>query len=198
VRPLPIPIRFLERPRTVSKQSPQFAELNKIEEELLVAKLHAARKSIVHAGEKGRTLEYEVRTLLRAILPAEYGFSTGFVVYHTDDGPRLSSQLDIVIYDAIRSGPIISLETCDVFPLEAIYGYVEVKATLQSSSDEAKEPADNSIEKCLGKNRELRAMTDRRYWTPMVGSPVTAGLIKKEWMSVRSYVFAFETVGLGG
>lgn len=135
--------------------SPQFADLNKIEEELLVAKLQAARKAIVHAGEKGRALEYEVRTLLRSILPAEYGLSTGFVVFHTDDGPRLSSQLDIIIYDAIRSGPIISLVTCDVFPLEAVYGYVEVKATLQSSSDEAKEPADNSIEKCLLNNREL-------------------------------------------
>jgi hypothetical protein len=179
----------------VAEKSPKFAELNKIEEELLVAKLEATRKSIFHAGEKGRALEFEVRTLLRTILPAEYGLSTGFVVYHTEDGPRLSSQLDIVIYDAIRSGPVISLETCDVFPLEAIYGYVEVKATLQSSSDEAKEYADNSIEQCLLKNRELRGMKDRRYWTPMVGSSVKSGLIKHEWMSVRSYVFAFEPEG---
>jgi hypothetical protein len=188
-------VRFSERETTVTEKSPQFAELNKIEEELLVAKLQATRKAIFHAGEKGRALEYEVRTLLRRILPAEYGLSTGFVVYHTTDGPCLSSQLDIIIYDALRSGPIISLETCDVFPLEAIYGYVEVKAALQSSSDDANEFADNSIEKCLLKNRELRRMTDRRYWTPMVGSSVTSGLIEHEWMSVRSYVFAFEAVG---
>lgn len=179
----------------MTEKSPKFAELNKIEEELLVAKLEAIRKSIFHAGEKGRALEFEVRTLLRTILPAEYGLSTGFVVYHTENGPRLSSQLDIVIYDAIRSGPVISLETCDVFPLEAIYGYVEVKASLQSSSDETKEYADNSIEKCLLKNRELRGMKDRRYWTPMVDSSVKSGLIKHIWMSVRSYVFAFEPEG---
>jgi hypothetical protein len=104
----------------MTETTPQFAELNKIEEELLVAKLQAVRMSIVHAGEKGRALEYGVRTLLRSILPAEYGLSTGFVVYHTGDGTRLSSQLDIIIYDAIRSGPIISLETCDVFHLEAV------------------------------------------------------------------------------
>lgn len=179
----------------MAETSPQFAELNKIEEELLVAKLQAARASIVHAGEKGRALEHEVQTLLRSILPAEYGLSTGFIVFHTDDGPRLSSQLDVIIYDAIRSGPIISLETCDVFPLEAVYGYVEVKATLQSSSDEAKESADNSIEKCLLKNRDLRSMKDRRYWTSLVGSSVKTGLVKHEWLSVRSYVFAFEPVG---
>lgn len=174
---------------------PKFAELNKIEEELLVAKLKAARMAIVHAGEKGRALEFEVRTLLRSILPAEYGLSTGFVVYHTDSGPRLSSQLDIIIYDAIRSGPIISLETCDVFPLEAVYGYIEVKATLQSSSDDANKPADNSIEKCLLNNQELRSMVDRRYWVSEAGSPVATMLVKHSWMSIRSYVFAFEPVG---
>ena len=95
-------------------ESPQFAELNRIEEDLLVAKLESVRASISHAGEKGRALERAVHSLLRSILPAEYGLSTGFVVFHTDDGPRLSSQLDIIIYDAIRSGPIISIETCDV------------------------------------------------------------------------------------
>ncbi len=176
-------------------QSPQFSELNKIEEDLLVAKLHAARMAIVHAGEKGRALEYEVRTLLRSFLPTEYGLSTGFVVFHTRDGPKLSSQLDIIIYDAVRSGPVITLETCDVFPLEAVYGYVEVKATMQSSSDDATEPADNSLERCLTRNRELREMKDRRFWAPLAGSSIETGLVEEEWLGIRSYVFAFEPLG---
>ncbi len=175
------------------EKSPQFAEFNTIQEGLLSAKLEAVRAAIVHAGEKGRVLEYGVRNLLRSILPAEYGLSTGFVVFHTNDGPRLSPQLDIIIYDAIRSGPIISLETCDVFPLEAVYGYVEVKATLRSSSDEAATPADNSIEKCLSTNHELRNMTIRKYWTQVIDNPVGAKLVSHDnWISLRSYVFAFE------
>ncbi|SUS05698.1 conserved hypothetical protein [uncultured Defluviicoccus sp.] len=176
-------------------QPPQFAEFNRIEEDLLLAKLNAARSAIVHAGEKGRALEHEVRTLLRSFLPMEYGLSTGFVVFHTHSGPRLSSQLDIVIYDAVRSGPIIRLETCDVFPLEAVYGYVEVKATLQSSSDDADEWAENSVERCLEKNRVLRAMNERRFWAPLSGSRIETGLFTHEWMGLRSYVFAFEPVG---
>jgi hypothetical protein len=56
--------------------APNFSELNAIEEQLLLAKLDAVRASIVHAGEKGRALEHGVRTLLRSILPAEYGLST--------------------------------------------------------------------------------------------------------------------------
>src|SRR5262245_60722705 len=119
--------------------SPDFLDLSKIEEELLQSKLDAVRKTISHAGEKGRSLESEVTTLLRSFLPGEYGLTTGFIVYHGEDGPRLSPQLDIIIYDQIRSGPIARLTTCDVLPLEAVYGYVEVKSSLTSTSDEAKE-----------------------------------------------------------
>jgi hypothetical protein len=180
----------------VMNNAPNFSDLNAIEERLLVAKLEAVRAAIVHAGEKGRALENGVKTLLRSILPAEYGLSTGFVVYHTPQGPRLSSQLDIIIYDALRSGPIISLQTCDVLPLEAVYGYVEVKATLKSSSDEAKQLAENSIEQCLVNNRVLRNMKDRRYHLPYASSCTETFVMPREWAaqipSIRSYIFAFE------
>jgi len=176
--------------------APNFSDLNAIEENLLLAKLDAVRAAIVHAPEKGRALEHGVRTLLRSILPAEYGLSTGFVVYHTPEGPRLSSQLDIIIYDALRSGPLVSLETCDVFPLEAVYGYVEVKATLRSSSDDAKKLAENSIEQCLTTNRQLRLMKDRRYSIPVSNDPVAIVRMPPEWAErippIRASVFAFE------
>ena len=45
----------------MSNSSPEFSDLSKIEEELLVAKLQATRKVISHAGEKGRALENEAR-----------------------------------------------------------------------------------------------------------------------------------------
>ena len=50
--------------------------------------------------------------------------STGFVVWLSPTGPQLSPHLDIIIYDAIRSGPPVRLNTCHVFPLEAVNGYV--------------------------------------------------------------------------
>jgi len=174
---------------------PDFLALSKIEEDLLVSRLDAARKAISHAGEKGRNLEAEVTTLLRSFLPEEYALTTGFVVYHTHNGPSLSPQLDVIIYDPVRCGPIARLATCDVLPLEAVYGYVEVKASLQSTSDSAQEFADNSIEMCIKKNQQLRGMTDRRFWKPAEDSPVQAELVTKQWMSVRSYVFAFEAEG---
>ena len=180
----------------MADSKPDFSALNAIEEELLVAKLKAVRKSITHAGEKGRALEYEVSSLLRSILPAEYGIATGFVAYHSEEGPRLSPQLDVIIYDALRGGPLISLDTCDVLPIEVVYGYVEVKATLRSTSDDAEEAADDSIERCIERNAQIRAMRRRRFWAPAGGSPVVIELREFEWLSPRSYVFAFEPVGV--
>ena len=174
--------------------APNFSQLNGIEEKLLLAKLEAVRAAIAHAGEKGRALENGVQTLLRSILPAEYGLSTGFIVSHTKEGPRLSPQLDIIIYDAVRSGPLISLETCDVFPLEAVYGYVEVKAGIRSSSDEADTLADNSIEQCLTINHALRSTPNRRYHLPAEDSPIKTALGHWVVPAIRSYVFAFEAL----
>lgn len=174
---------------------PNFLALSKIEEDLLVSRLDAARKAISHAGEKGRSLEAEVTTLLRSFLPEEYGLTTGFIVYHAQTGPTLSPQLDIIIYDSIRSGPIARLATCDVLPLEAVYGYIEIKASIQSTSDSAKEFSDNSVEICIKKNQQLRDMTERRFWIPVVDNPVKVKLLPQKWMSIRSYVFAFEAEG---
>lgn len=174
---------------------PNFLALSKIEEDLLVSRLDAVRKAISHSGEKGRSLEAEVTNLLRSFLPIEYALTTGFVVYHAQNGPSLSPQLDIIIYDPVRSGPLARLATCDVLPLEAVYGYVEVKAALQSTSDSAEKFADNSIEMCIKKNQQVRAMTERRFWKPTEGSPVQAELVRIPWMSIRSYVFAFEADG---
>jgi hypothetical protein len=175
--------------------SPDFVSLARIEEDLLVAKLEATRAAISHAGEKGRTLEQHVQALLRDLLPAEYGLSTGFVVWRSPHGPTLSTQLDIIIYDAIRGSPLIRLDTCDVFPLEAVYGYVEVKASLTSTSDAAAEPASNSIEVCVERNAALRGMDTRNFIVTIAGSPIAVERQCIPWMSLRSYIVAFEVAG---
>lgn len=175
--------------------TPQFYVLAKIEEDSLLAKLEAVRNTISHAGEKGRSLETEISNLLRAFLPAEYGLSTGFVAYHTSNGVRLSTQLDIIIYDSLRCGPIARLGSCDVFPLEAVYGYVEVKVSLQSSSDQAKRYAENSIEACILKNKDIRSMRRRYYYQPVLDDITQAVCKPAVWMPIRSYIFAFEPMG---
>jgi len=95
--------------------------LARIEGDLLDARLQATRSSMSHAGEKGRALEYEARSLLRTFLPSEYGLSTGFIAFHGSSGIEVSKQLDLIIFDAIRGGPLVSLQTCEIFPLESVF-----------------------------------------------------------------------------
>lgn len=174
---------------------PDFGTLARLEEAALAAKLEAVRATISHGAEKGRALEQAVVLLLRELLPAEYGLSTGFIAYHADGIVKLSPQIDIIIYDAVRTGPLARLTACDVFPLEAVHGYVEVKATICSSSDSAKAPSDNSIEHCLLQNQQLRRMNDRRYHVQVPGSVVGSVRESRKWISIRGFVVAFAPEG---
>jgi hypothetical protein len=179
----------------MSNKPPKFKEFVRIEQNLLTARLEAARAALHHAGEKGRALEFAARQLIRSFLPAEYGLSSGFVAYQDPNGAiRLSKQLDIIIFDAVRAAPLMSLESCDVFPLEAVYAYVEVKATL-STSKNIRKPSGSSLEKCLKDNHDLRTMRDRSYWMPTGNSPNTLATNRRRLIAIRSYVFAFEGKG---
>jgi hypothetical protein len=180
---------------TVAEKTPGFAEINRIEESALLSKLDVARQLIVHPAEKGRSLEGEVRAVLRDMLPSEYGLGTGFVVYHGPNGPKLSSQLDIIIYDAIRSGPLGRLAACEVYPIEAVYGYVEVKAALGVAGPKVQNPGGDSIQDCLIKNHTHRQMRRRAFWDPWHGSPPQMALRIEQWLALRAFVFAFEAKG---
>ena len=63
----------------------------------------------------------------------------------------------MIIYDALRSGPIVRLDVCDVLPVEAIYAHVEVKTRLDSRRD---------IRAILDQASNLRSMLSRIYCGP--------------------------------
>jgi hypothetical protein len=173
---------------------PSFDDILARDEEALRARLEVVRAALTHAGEKGRALESATTQVLREILPLECGLSTGFVVANADAKLRLSPQLDIIVYDATRCGPLIRLDSCDVFPLEAVFGYIEVKARLRSSNNLAK-PSRDSLEDCIRINSELGTMTDRRFWRSVVGSAVNVELVKCSDIRMRSFVVAFSATG---
>lgn len=164
-------------------QRPSLNGFYDIEETRLRARLDGVRLALSHAGEKGRVLENEAAAFVRSILPPEYGVSTGFIAYCEDGEIRMSSQLDIIIYDAVRGSPLIRYETCSIFPLEIVYAYIEVKASLDISK-----LSDITI-----KNREIRTMRQRWYWHPSCGSPPETVLYDDKWLPIRSFVFSFES-----
>jgi hypothetical protein len=174
---------------------PDFSKVSQLQEKALADQLSAARQLISHGPEKGRSLEGEVAAVIRAMLPTEYGVGTGFVAYHDNDGPKLSSQLDIVIFDAAKGGPLARLATCEVYPIEAVFGYIEVKATLSVAGRHVAKPGPGTLQSCMRQNHLLRKIKTRQYWVPEQGSPMTTVLYPIESLSLRGFVFAFEAKG---
>ena len=183
------------------KFHPDINTFYEAEAEILSARVKGVRAAVDHAGEKGRSNEISVSGLLRQYLPAEYGLSTGFVAYHdlncvrsgqydaSKDKIHLSGQVDIIIYDALRSCPLVRLDGCDVFPIEAVYGYVEVKTSISSASD---------IRRLLAQSADLRRPKLRIYYGTSPGNPTGVDIHPlPNYISVRSFIFAFDGSKIG-
>ncbi len=183
----------------VSNWNPSFIECVQSDEEMLKLKLASIRAAISHPGEKGTSVEYQIKEFIKSFLPGEYGISSGFIAYHENciagpdeclqyepnkDKVSLSTQLDIIIYDALRFGPLLSLGSCDVFPLEAVYAYIEVKAKIEPG---------NMLRKLLAQSYKLRSMQTKFYVVPKDKTytrTVLAG--GPRMMSIRSFVVALD------
>jgi hypothetical protein len=134
-------------------------------------------------GRKDACSKAKWQHLSRAYYHLNTVFQRGFIAHCENDNIGISPQLDIIIYDALRGSPLVRYDTCSVFPLESVYGYIEVKASLDSQS----------LSDIITKNRELRRLKHRWYWDPLVGSPPTAEMRMIPWLSVRSFVFSFDS-----
>ncbi len=182
---------------------PEFDEFYSAEEDILRSKLRGIRATISHSGEKGRSVEVATMAMLRDFLPGEYGLSTGFVAYHDEgcltdgtydqskDDLHITKQIDIIIYDSLRCGSIVRLGACDVFPLESVYAYVEVKTSITSKSD---------LVELFQQSERLRGLRVRLYWRTVADDPTGAQLVSIALPSVipmRSYIFVLEATGLG-
>ena len=160
---------------------PRLVDLAAAEEQVLKARLAAILATIDHNTEKGNASEAAVTSLLRSFLPAEYGLRSGFVAWRSPEDPdrvRMTSQLDLVIYDALRGAPIADLGSSAVFPLESVYGYVEVKTTMR----------DDTLEECLRQSNRLREPVTRWFWEAT--GTTEARLRELAYPSMRSYVVA--------
>ena len=187
--------KHLLRRRNRCMTAPDFTKLTALEEVALAARLDAIRATITHGGEKGRALDSQFCSCCATFFPAEYGLSTGFVAYRADGEIKLSRQLDTIIYDAVRTGPLARLSACDVFASRGCLWLCGIQKKIQSSSDEAKKPADNSIEHCLAQNQELRRMIDRWFHSQSSESPGRLWAQAGSKVSIRSYVVAFAAEG---
>ena len=158
----------------------KFAEL--VENSAAVMRLDLARSRLAtkHPGLKGAGAEEILAKFLVARLPTSLGVTTGHVV---DAKGNLSKQVDVIIYDALRT-PVLfesALNGWDVVPAEGVLAVIEVKMHLTASH------LTGVVENCqsvLGLSRDA-----------YIGSPVpTVAAYGKTWSELPIYysVFAFE------
>ncbi|MDR7870206.1 MAG: hypothetical protein RIN55_05055 [Tissierellaceae bacterium] len=86
---------------------------------------------IDHNSSKGSVREQIIKNFLRPFLPKCYGISGGQAF---DKDGNLSKQLDVVIYDDLYSYIAPYMEDFIYFPCESIFGNIEIKSKLDSSS----------------------------------------------------------------
>jgi len=98
--------------------------------ERILRERYVVSTTIRHRGERGRQREDGLKQFLCENLPNAYGVATGEIFSPRDVQP--SPQCDIIIYDGLKM-PVLGRGTAvQQVPLEAAYGVIEVKSTLDS------------------------------------------------------------------
>jgi hypothetical protein len=106
-----------------------------------------------HSAERGRNNEERFREFLARILPRRYSVGSGFIISSEPSIP-VSSQTDVVIYDEFFNSPSHRELTSHVYPVEMVYGTVEVKGRLES----------RDLHKICEDIAKVRALGNHRYY----------------------------------
>jgi len=90
-----------------------------------------AASNLTHNGVKGTVLEILISKLFKPLLPSDIGVGTGQIIEQYNG--KLSTQMDIVLYDKSIVPPILFDENTGIFPIEAVLYTIEVKTKLNAT-----------------------------------------------------------------
>lgn len=144
----------------------------------LKSKFDRLRDAIEHNGIVGQEGEKIVAALLRERLPASIGVTTGEVL---DVEGRKSRQVDVILYDAMRTPMIFTGETRDthVVPAEGVLAVIEVKTRLRASD----------LEGCLANCRSVKQLVRTAYFPQNIGMRHVA--YGREWDELPIFFSVF-------
>jgi len=146
-----------------------------------------------HSGERGRNDEERFREFLGRILPKKFSAGTGFIVCSEPSVP-VSSQTDVVLFDEFHNSPIHRELTSHVYPVEMVYGTVEVKGSIQK----------RDLPKICQDIAKIRMLGQHRWYLRYGSAPITPNepkkrIVKKQELRSkvppRAFVFAYEKKG---
>jgi len=119
------------------REKERFAGINYqfllIEEKML--KDFERTNSIKHPGDKGASRESFLRLFFNesGYLPEKFSISEGSSHIISTSG-HISDQIDLLFYDSLNSPKLLNMDTIQYFPVESVYGVVEVKSNLNSKN----------------------------------------------------------------
>jgi hypothetical protein len=174
-------------PKMRSRRTPGSSAYYEVTQQIFDLESRVLTAVLPHAGERGANDEERCRAFLSKVLPRCYSIGTGFIV-SADAGSSPSPQQDIVIYDDFFNAPLHRELSAAVFPIETVYGTVEVKGRLQHKDL-------RSTLRSIGAARQLSIRCHyQRYFQPGQRAGRSAD---KEMYQVkkppRAFVFAYDT-----
>jgi len=143
--------------------------------------------ALPHLGERGRNDEVRLREFLGKILPGRFSIGTGIIVCSKASIPD-SSQTDIVIYDEKDNSPLHRELSAYVYPIEVVYGTIEVKGALTHKD----------IGATLQSIAKVRRLAKHKWYVKFEAKPKNKGTVVAprdlpSTLSPRSYLFAYDT-----
>ena len=114
-------------------------ELNIKYIDYLLAKTLLSQAYLKNIQLTGSEIEFEVRDLLRNLLPKRFHVTNGYIVFakNVEDEPAVSPQVDVIIVDTLVPHSLFIVDNqsgMEIVPVEAVVGIFEVKRTLNKRS----------------------------------------------------------------
>lgn len=159
-------------------------------EDLAQAQKRQIDSYFTHPGEKGRLNEHIVVDLLKQILPSKYSVGTGFI---TNTHGDLSPQCDIIIYDGFHNRPLFGDKAVNIYPIECVYAFVEVKTTLTTENLRESLNAILAIRTMAKKGKYYKSQ--ELVWQNAEGKllGLYAKAVSENVLAPRSFIVAFES-----
>ena len=158
---------------------------------------------LTHYGERGRNDEKYLMQFLEKVLPNRFSIGSGFIV-SSDKEKKPSSQNDIVISDQFWNSPLYKEIAASVYPIETVYGIIEVKGLLDKNPKGRKPNRKSDIDRALENIAYIRRLSRDKKYIKFISEPKSKNkpdklLINKEEYYItlppRSYIFAYANKG---
>lgn len=139
---------------------------------------------VTHRGSKGRIREREViKEYLEKYLPGNIGIANGECI--STDG-TVSPECDIILYEKNTTPYLIHTDGYQVFPIECVYGVIEIKSKLDKAQ----------LKDSINKITKIKSMPKTAYEAQKGDVVHSTSIYGKKWdyFPTIGMIFSFDSI----